>query len=1327
MYAMAKKHLALAAAVMMTTALGTGCSGGQKTAEQPTAKAKVAVSALSIQADITKITLTVDAAPGTPAPGLPFSVDLSKAATGNVWTGNVTGIAANATGINRTFTAQAFGAVSATNPIYQGSTIATVIAGSTATVNIILQETSPNPGPANYAPVITALTASNSYVLPGQTGSFSVSAYDPDDATHYNRPAFNGEPLAYLWTATCDNGTLTLGSTSAATTTFTAPAAPVTSALCQVSIKVSETGLANNSSVTTYFTLSVNGNYGSADIFAFPNSYPIVTVRGDLRYNFFTDVAGIPVGQQGDLFFTAFDPDGDDVRFDLTGACGSSFSPVDGLLQNGVALAANQFSGVTQTTASGGPVSPVTASALFTFNPTFAYPSPVVAFTDPTKSCQFAIDVHDLCTAGNCGTGTGSLPNGSNKTTTIGGAAVTSHTTGYLNATAPAQARRAPSVVRAVAPNQLPTSPAATGVQSWDPQKVAIVLPGTAYNLTAEAFDQYEAGPLTAAWSCNTGNMPQAAVVNTQTNGVKSLKSASTWTSPATLVGAMSCTVTFTSTASALSTVVTFQFAGNDPCIGIANNTACTHANKCVAGATCQNSVCTPPTGTFNVTNGGTVPTTGVSGTAACVVANDAFGAPDTCHTAGTCNANTGACSNPIVTVQTTCNADNSGCTVADSCNLTTGACVAGPAPVCNTPPTAFCYNATPGVCASSGPSSFTCNYAGSIATGATCTAANAAVKCSGTNVFTSFACDATAACVGQAPVACTTSACSTGGSCASTGTGAGTCQGGAPLPNGTACNADSNPCTIDQCVGGTCTANAGGPLCLAGNQSCDPAGAGTCVDRVFRPAVAKQVPAKQLNGIAMNATGIGFAGGQVGCTVLGTGCSPVDFGGVSGTPAGANDAYVVSYAAANPYNPAWVAIISGQGEATSATDQGITGVAALANGGVAAAGVTNGGVLSQNGAINLANSGNQVFLATFDGAGAAKSGSQFGINNGLVYGIASTGNRFAICGSTDFVSPFAASGFVYNGGTSGTNRDIFVAVYDVNATTGVFTQAWAKQLGGGSDEYCSGITFDDAGNVVITGQYNADGTNATVNLGGGALLDPNLTVANSVARRAGFVAKYSSSGAWVSNGVFGNFGVNGAASPKAVAVDASGNVYVAGSFTISLPICTTYSPTATGCLTTLASAGNTDAFVVKFSSSYVPQWSDRLGAPGTTPDTYASIAVSSFGEVLVGGAVFGASTNGGATPTISFPYTAGFGSEAVLVQYTATGAVVNARQYGGAGGQGLNQVLVNRTGTGAEQDMVMFGGPYDTGIVFPPLVTSLPITAGAAYVTFAPFGLPYP
>jgi hypothetical protein len=1253
MYAIAKKYLALAVAVTMAAGVGTGCSGGAKKdeAQNQLANAKVAVSTAAIQADVTKITLTVDAAPGSAAPGvLPFSVDLSKGAAGNVWTGNVTGIPANATGINRTFTAIAYQGGTA---VYQGSSIATVVANNTASVTIILQEVNPNPGAQNYAPVISSLTATNSYVLPGQTGSFSVSAYDPDDASHYNRPAFNGEPLAYQWSAACDNGTLALGSPTAATTTFTAPTAQT--ALCQVSIKVSETGLASNSSVTTYFTLSVNNNFGSADVFAFPNSFPIVTVRGD---------------------------------------CGTGFDPTTGALTGGATLAANQFSAVTYTTAAGGPVSPPANSAAFSFSPTFAYPTPVVPYTDPSKSCQFTIDVHDLCTAGNCGTGPGSLPNGANKATTVGGATVTSHTVGALNATAPSQARRAPSIVRVVAPNLL--GPAATGVQTWDPQKVAIVQPGTAYQLTAEAFDQYEAGPLTAAWSCNTGNMPQAAVVNTQTNGVKSLKSASTWTSPATLVGAMSCTVTFTSTASSLSTVVTFQFAGNDPCIGLANGAACTHANLCVTAATCQASVCTAVT------------------TTTC-------SASDTCHAAGVCNPNTGVCSNPIVTVPTACNADNNGCTVADSCNLTTGACVAGPAAVCNTPPTSFCYNATPGVCVSGGPSSFTCNYAGSIANGVACTAANAAVKCSGANVFSSFACDATAACVGQAPVACTTSACSTGGSCAATGANAGTCQGGAPLPNGTACNADSNPCTIDQCVGGTCTANAGGPLCVAGNQSCDPAGnggAGACLNRVFRPAVAKQVPAKQLNGLAMNASGIGFAGGQVGCTVLGTGCTPVDFGGVSGTPAGANDAYVVSYAAASPYNPAWVAILSGQGEVASATDQGVTGVAALANGGVAAAGVTNGGVLSQNGAINLPNSGNQVFLATFDGAGAAKSGTQFGINNGQVYGIVSTGNRFAICGSTDFVSPFAAGGFVYNGGTSGTNRDIFVAVYDVNATTGVFTQAWAKQIGGGSDEYCAGIAFDDAGNVVITGQYNKDGTNATVDLGGGALTDPNGLLANSVARRGGFVAKYSSSGAWVSNGVFGNFGANGAVNPKAVAVDASNNVYVAGSFTVSLPF--------TG-LTALTSAGNTDAFVVKLNSSYVPQWSDRLGAPGTTPDTYSSIAVSSFGEVLVGGAVFGAATNDGGTPTINFPYTAGFGSEAVLVQYSSTGVVVNARQYGGAGGQGLNQVLVNRTGTGAELDMVMFGGPYDTGIVFPPLVTSLPITAGAAYVTFAPFGVPYP
>ena len=246
-----RKYLALAAAVTLTAALGTGCSG-QKANDAGPANVKVAVSTQALQSDIGSIQLTIDGQPDSPgAPGFPIVTLLSKdPGAGNVWTGNVTGIPANAAGLKRTFTAIAYQGPNATGAqLYQGSTVATVVAAQTAQVTIMLQELNATPGPQNYAPVIAAVNATNSYVLPGTAGSFSVTAYDPDDAAHFNRPQFAGT-LAYQWSATCDNGTLSLATPNAATTAFVAPS--VTNALCTVNIKVSETGLANNSSVTTY-------------------------------------------------------------------------------------------------------------------------------------------------------------------------------------------------------------------------------------------------------------------------------------------------------------------------------------------------------------------------------------------------------------------------------------------------------------------------------------------------------------------------------------------------------------------------------------------------------------------------------------------------------------------------------------------------------------------------------------------------------------------------------------------------------------------------------------------------------------------------------------------------------------------------------------------------------------------------------------------------------------------------------------------------------------------------------------------------------------------
>jgi len=1005
-----KKSLALTTMLVMAVALGTGCNN--KTESKPTtANAKVAIEASALQSDIGSVQLTIDGAPGSPAgtPGFPITTLLTKAAAGNVWTGNVTQIPANATGVNRTFTAAAYSGPNATGTkVYEGSTIATVTAGQTAQVTIILQELNVQPGPSNYAPVITAVTSTAAYLLPGQTGSFGVAAYDPDNATHFNRPQFNGEPLAYLWSASCDNGTLGIGTPTTATTTFTAPNVP--SAICTVSVKVSETALANNSSVTTYFTVTVNGNFGNADIFAFPNTSPVVTVRGDLRYNFFTDVGA--VGQQGDLFFHAVDADGDNVRFDLSAKCGTGFDAVDGQLVNGTSVAANQFSAVTLTTTNGGPVAPP-ASKAYDFNPTFGYPAPVQPFTDPSKSCAFKIVVSDLCTGGNCGPAgaQGTKPDGADR----GG-----QTTGFLNATAPAQPKRAPSITRVSVPNQ--SGGAVAGAQTWDPQKFVIVAPGSVSNIGIEANDIFEAGPLSIAGACNVGTPVQVSV--TQPTGPKSLQFQGTWTAPATLLADMHCTYTVTSAASGLGTVVTIRFAGSDPCVGQPDGTVCSDGNACTSGDACHGGVCTPAT------------------TVTC-------SASDSCHVAGVCDPNTGVCSNPNAGDGTSCNADSSGCTVGDSCQA--GVCTAGAGAVCNTPP-GQCFNAT-GTCNSTGNTSFTCAY-GPKGAGAACSDGD---LCTQTDT-----CNGTGVCVGSNPVNCAGGQCTTGGTC-NPATGA--CQGGTNQPNGTPCT-DSNACTTgDSCQGGVCVGTA---LCPAGS-TCNPTGP-VCVDTAIVPQVAKLLELSTSVGLGMDTAGNSY--------VTGTLVTPAKiFDGTTLTSAGAGDVFVGSYDASGVKR--WV-FNFGDASDQQPTNLAVSDVPSnrvLANGRFSGlVGSLNAGAATWDYLLFLNATTGAIANARAVDTGINGAFLAVGSNPNL--------GLFAVCGLADQLAMDTTAGApgttwatVAGANTFGGATDIVLGVY--NAGTGALL--WAKQIGTANDEECDAITIDDVGNVLAAGKYSGPASTLTL------------------------------------------------------------------------------------------------------------------------------------------------------------------------------------------------------------------------------------------------------
>jgi hypothetical protein len=190
---------------------------------------------------------------------------------------------------------------------------------------------------------------------------------------------------------------------------------------------------------------------------------------------------------------------------------------------------------------------------------------------------------------------------------------------------------------------------------------------------------------------------------------------------------------------------------------------ACSDGNACTQSDTCQSGACS-------------------SGTPVVCTAQDQ------CHTAGTCNTSTGACSNPAKPDGASCS-DGNACTQTDTC--TGGAC-GGANPITCTPldqchDTGTC-NPTTGAC--SNPSK---------ADGAPCNDGDA---CTQTDTC------ATGACTGGNPVVCAPAdACHDAGVC---NPSTGVCTQ-ATEPDGTTCD-DGNPCTSgDACTSGAC---GGGPSC---------------------------------------------------------------------------------------------------------------------------------------------------------------------------------------------------------------------------------------------------------------------------------------------------------------------------------------------------------------------------------------------------------------------------------------------------------------------------------------------------------------------------------
>jgi hypothetical protein len=149
--------------------------------------------------------------------------------------------------------------------------------------------------------------------------------------------------------------------------------------------------------------------------------------------------------------------------------------------------------------------------------------------------------------------------------------------------------------------------------------------------------------------------------------------------------------------------------------------------------------------------------------------------------------------------------------------------------------------------------------------------------------------------------------------------------------------------------------------------------------------------------------------------------------------------------------------------------------------------------------------------------------------------------------------------------------------------------------------------------------------------------------------------------------------------SAQSVNTDLSGNIVVAGNYS-SNPL-NIYAANGTTISLTLANAGNTDTFVVKYDPSGTPLWARRIG--GTGSDQCRSASTDSNGNVIVLG-IFGPellnifAADG---TTVSLGLASSGSVDSFVVKYDSSGTPLWARKIGGTVAEFAAEVTTDSSG----------------------------------------------
>ena len=206
---------------------------------------------------------------------------------------------------------------------------------------------------------------------------------------------------------------------------------------------------------------------------------------------------------------------------------------------------------------------------------------------------------------------------------------------------------------------------------------------------------------------------------------------------------------------------------------------------------------------------------------------------------------------------------------------------------------------------------------------------------------------------------------------------------------------------------------------------------------------------------------------------------------------------------------------------------------------------------------------------------------------------------------------------------------------------TGEVTNVWGEVRGGAGSVFPKAVAIDLAGNVVVVGGFSG----GTINLGGN-----DLTFAGGDSDI--FVAKYASDGTHVWSM---QVGANGDESAESVAVDATGNIFLCGTFRGSF--------TFPGAGSGLTSQGSqfSDAFLAKVDPDGAHVFSSAYGIGASYGDDGNGVATTAGGDVVFTGRFQNSADFGGGPLT-----GAATGDFAVfLAKYGPLGGFTFASAYG--------------------------------------------------------------